>query len=262
MLVKQEVIDALGHTEVVDKGYDPTCTTSGLTDGKHCSVCDEVLVKQEVISAKGHTEVVDKGYGATCTDAGLTDGKHCSVCDEVLVKQEVIKAKGHTIGVIPAKAPTCSQVGLTQGRGCLNCDLRTIPQIEIAKKKHTSKVVGKKASTYTSKGYSGDTVCADCGKLIKKGKATALKLLSAPKNLKLTKSGNKLTVKYAKVKSAKGYQISIKIGGKWKNFTTKNLKYIKKLTKGKKYQVKVRAYVVENGKKVFGSYSSVKKIKL
>ena len=40
---------ALGHTIVVDPYVAPTATTTGLTEGKHCSVCKTVLVAQEVI---------------------------------------------------------------------------------------------------------------------------------------------------------------------------------------------------------------------
>lgn len=45
---------AVGHTEVVDPGTPATCTEPGMTEGKHCSVCSEVLVAQEVIPG-GHT---------------------------------------------------------------------------------------------------------------------------------------------------------------------------------------------------------------
>lgn len=43
------VIKATGHSEVTDAAVAPTHTTTGLTEGSHCSVCKEVLVKQEVI---------------------------------------------------------------------------------------------------------------------------------------------------------------------------------------------------------------------
>lgn len=61
-------VDAKGHTEVTDAAVAATCTTTGLTEGKHCSECNEVLVKQEVIPASAH-EFKD----GVCTACGAKD---------------------------------------------------------------------------------------------------------------------------------------------------------------------------------------------
>ena len=83
------------HTEKTVPAKEATCTEPGLTEGKVCEECGEVLVAQEETPALGHTEEVVTGKVATCTEAGLTDGKKCSVCGEVLVAQEEIPALGH-----------------------------------------------------------------------------------------------------------------------------------------------------------------------
>lgn len=96
---KHETLKAKGsHSPVPIPGKDPNCTESGLTEGKKCSVCQEILVKQETIPAKGHTETPVPGKDPTCTETGLTEGKKCSVCQEILVKQQTIPAKGHDYG--------------------------------------------------------------------------------------------------------------------------------------------------------------------
>ena len=96
--VKNPDAPARGHTEVIDAAVAPTCTETGKTEGKHCSVCNTVLKAQEVIPATGHTEVTDAAVAPTCTETGLTEGKHCSVCNKILVMQEEIPADGHEWG--------------------------------------------------------------------------------------------------------------------------------------------------------------------
>ncbi|MBQ7357437.1 MAG: tyrosine-protein phosphatase [Clostridia bacterium] len=94
--VCNEVIKAAtGHTEVTVAGTAATCTATGLTDGKKCSVCGEVTVAQTTIAAKGHTEVTVAGKAATCTSTGLTDGKKCSACGTVTVAQTTIEMTAH-----------------------------------------------------------------------------------------------------------------------------------------------------------------------
>ncbi|MGN1310222.1 MAG: bacterial Ig-like domain-containing protein [Clostridia bacterium] len=110
------------HTEVIDKAVEATCTETGLTEGKHCSVCNEVIKAQGTVPAKGHTEVIDKAIAPTCTEAGLTEGKHCSVCNTVITAQTTVPAKGHTEVIDEAVTPTCTETGLTEGKHCSVCN--------------------------------------------------------------------------------------------------------------------------------------------
>ena len=50
-----ELNPALGHNMVTDAAVAPTCTATGLTEGKHCSVCNIVLNAQETVAAMGHS---------------------------------------------------------------------------------------------------------------------------------------------------------------------------------------------------------------
>ena len=42
------------HNIVVDRAILPTCTESGLMEGSHCSICNEIFIAQQEIAALGH----------------------------------------------------------------------------------------------------------------------------------------------------------------------------------------------------------------
>ena len=78
------------HTIVIDDAVEPTCTTTGLSEGSHCSICGEIITAQEEIPALGHDLVVDAAVEATKTTTGLTEGSHCKRCGEIIVAQTTI----------------------------------------------------------------------------------------------------------------------------------------------------------------------------
>ena len=148
------VIAKTKHTEVIDAAKEATCKETGLTEGKHCSVCNEVLVKQEEIAKKPHTEVIDAAKEATCKETGLTEGKHCSVCNEVIVKQEVIAKKEHTFGEWHVVKEASTTEEGKEERTCSVCnevESRSIAKIE--KKGCKGNVVALPISLITLAGF-------------------------------------------------------------------------------------------------------------
>lgn len=131
--IETEATGTTAHTEVTVPGVTPTCTEGGLSEGKHCSICGEIIVIQTAIPATGHsygawtvtkaatcnstgsrqrscacgktetetiaktehTEVTDPAVAPTCTETGLTEGKHCSSCGKVITAQTSVPATGH-----------------------------------------------------------------------------------------------------------------------------------------------------------------------
>ena len=87
-------IEANGHTEVIDQAVAPTCTATGLTEGKHCSTCDAVLITQEIVPIAHNwstTYEYDKGaHWKQCTSCNATNTKeahtlgsdgYCKMCN-------------------------------------------------------------------------------------------------------------------------------------------------------------------------------------
>ena len=80
------------------------------------------------------------------------------------------------------------------------------------------------------------------------------------------KKKNKVVVNWKKDKYAKGYQVQYSISRKFvkaKKVEKKTCSVtLRKLIKKKTYYIRVRAYNIYNGKKVYGKWSKVKKVKI
>ena len=78
-----QIVTATGHTEAVLPAKAATCTETGLTAGKKCSVCDAVIEAQTEIPALGHKW--DNGV-ITVEPTETTEGVKtytCSVCKAI-----------------------------------------------------------------------------------------------------------------------------------------------------------------------------------
>lgn len=110
------------HSIVTQSAVAPTCTKSGLTEGRYCSKCGEIFAEQETVKALGHSYSVTT-VAPTCTKAGY-DLHQCIRCSKTKQSDETA-ALGHSFGEWEiVKAPTTEEPG-TQSRQCQNC-----PEIE------------------------------------------------------------------------------------------------------------------------------------
>ena len=162
---KTGTLNATGHTEVVDEVKEATCTETGLTDGKHCSVCGKILKAQEVVAKKAHTEsewIID--VESTCETKGQRHVS-CTNCGKVLTI-EAISELGHQYSdewTIDREA-TCTATGI-KSRHCTRCSAVTdVTVLDIINHAYGDEIIVE--ATCEKAGYTYH-VCATCGYLEK-----------------------------------------------------------------------------------------------
>lgn len=131
---------------------------------------------------------------------------------------------------------------------------------------------------------NGKAKILGCGKVTITIKSAASKNYNAASSKKITitvkpkkmsmytpksKKAGQMTVSWKKDTKASGYEISYATNSKFKKAkktTVKSYrstsKTISKLSKGKTYYVRIRSYKTVKGKKIYSSYSTVKKVKI
>ena len=148
-------IAAGGHTEVIDAAVEASCTEAGMTEGKHCSACGNVLVEQEIVAAVGHTP----GAEATCTSAQI-----CSACGV-----ELTAALGHRFGEWQiTREPTEAEQG-EKRRECQNCDEYEIGSVAALTHDHNKWdviILDGVEPTCTDTGLTDGKQCSGCGETL------------------------------------------------------------------------------------------------
>ena len=121
-------VDALGHTEIVDEAIEPTCTETGLTEGKHCSVCNEVIVAQEIVAPFGHTAgnaVVENSVEPDCVNNGSYESVvYCTACGVEISRETIVApATGHNFTDYKSNNDATYTEDGTMTGTCANCGL-------------------------------------------------------------------------------------------------------------------------------------------
>jgi len=152
----EETVIATGHTPVTDNAVAPGCEKTGLTEGSHCSVCNEILVAQQEIAATGHT-YEESRKRPTCTEPGATIYT-CTLCGSSYSVTDA-QPLGHSYddGVV-TKAPTCYQEGIKTFT-CTSCKESYTETLAVVDHNYEAVSVG---ATCTAAGKITYT-CSFCG---------------------------------------------------------------------------------------------------
>ena len=264
------VIEAKGHTEVVDKAVAATCTKTGLTEGKHCSVCSTVIVAQEKIAATGHKyveTVVEPSY----SNRGYTLYE-CSVCGYSYKDNYVNKLlKPSKIEGLAFGARSADYVSLKWNKDA-NADGYIVEYLSgnrfVKLTDKTSglavsyKVTGLEAGTlykFRVRGYKNEN-----GKRVYGEYSDVLNVRTLPKamsNLKLgARTDNSISLKWDKNETANGAVVEMYKNGQWVVVATKtsNKAVSHKITglkAGTQYKFRVRAYINDEGGRIYSVYN-------
>ena len=147
------------HTVVEDSEVPATCTTTGLTAGKHCSVCNEILKAQTEIPALNHDIEHHAGKPATCTEKGWEAYDTCKRDGCTYTTYQEIPALDHDLEHHAGKPATCTEKGWEEYVTCKRDGCTYTTYQEIPALGHDLEHHAGKPATCTEKGWEAYDTC-------------------------------------------------------------------------------------------------------
>ena len=179
--------DSTKHTIVVQPAVEATCTSTGLTEGRYCSVCKYVITAQQETGKKDHEIVSVAPKQASCSEPGNQAHWKCRLCgtlfaDEAGTKtiqpeEIVIDQLGHDLRKVEAVAPTHTEDGNNAYYICRRCGSAfrdsegkqptTVQDETLAAEGHKEVIDPAVKPTCTEAGKTEGSHCSVCGKILK-----------------------------------------------------------------------------------------------
>lgn len=255
--INETVIEKAGHTEVIDEAEEASCTATGLTEGKHCSVCKEILIAQEIIPVKDHSW--DKG---TVDESGekifacMKCGKEIffGITDILPTSYNKLtiqwsKFEGSE-GYIVYKLDELGKYSIVKTLS--GADTTTYIHTVSSGVKYTYKV-----AAYQLIGAKKNIIAETTDKV-------GVAALAAPKVTSANMAAyNKIRIQWTKVSGCEGYVIYRNTSEDGAYSVLKTVaqatatEYVNVVTSSEDYYYKIRAFVTVNGKKMYGDYSNI-----
>ncbi|MBR6548204.1 MAG: hypothetical protein IKT68_01545, partial [Clostridia bacterium] len=152
------------HYTYMEKGKDPTCSQTGLTNRIYCRGCWTEFVPQQVLEKLPHTEAIfSDPVEATCSQSGWQAGIYCTVCWEITQQPENIGKAPHTEVILPGREATCKQYGITEGKKCTTCGKVTVEQFSTGMGDHKWETSPAVPATCKKTGLTEGVACSTCG---------------------------------------------------------------------------------------------------
>ncbi len=242
--IKTRICSLCGKTETQtiakkSHAYDSGAVTKSATCNNAgektytCTVCG--ATKTETIPATGHTIVKDRAVQPTDTEPGLTEGSHCSVCGKVIMEQKII----------PVRKPADEK----------GDDMDSTHTAEEKVEASPSPVEDEVKEEQISIPLPTDSVSRIVKELVRKIKASPSK-----------KKTGKISLRWRKVKGAKGYQLQYSLrknlSGRKSRTVKRNRVTLNGLKAKRNYYIRIRPFTYTGSEgKQYGTWSGIRKFR-